>query len=110
MLTLAELPMPVQGYILWDVAWFPRGSIKDMSPMCHLPLQHGLRQATQHLGVGELVHGLLFIQRQTSHRDKSLAICHLPICLVATQASGGISIKSTSISSSLLPTTSPSST
>jgi hypothetical protein len=26
--TLAELPMPVQGYILWDVVRFRRGSVK----------------------------------------------------------------------------------
>jgi hypothetical protein len=31
-LTLAELPMPVQGYILWDVARFPRGSVKTHHP------------------------------------------------------------------------------
>jgi hypothetical protein len=31
-LTLAELPMPVQGYILWDVVRFPRGSVKTHHP------------------------------------------------------------------------------
>jgi hypothetical protein len=46
MSTLLELPIPVQGYILWDVTWFPRGSLKNISPMCHSPLQLGLRQAT----------------------------------------------------------------
>jgi hypothetical protein len=30
--TLAELPMPVQGYILRDVARFPRGSVKTHHP------------------------------------------------------------------------------
>jgi hypothetical protein len=25
---MVELPIPVQGYILCDVAWFPRGSVK----------------------------------------------------------------------------------
>jgi hypothetical protein len=38
--------MPVKGCILRDVAWFPGGSVKDTSPMCHSPLRHGLRQAT----------------------------------------------------------------
>jgi hypothetical protein len=56
--TLAELPMPVQDYILRDVTLFPRGSVENTSPMCHSPLQHRLRQAT-HNTLG-LVHGLLF--------------------------------------------------
>jgi hypothetical protein len=30
--TLAELPMPVQGYILWDVARFPGVSVKTHHP------------------------------------------------------------------------------
>jgi hypothetical protein len=43
---MVELHIPVQRYILWDVAWVPRGSVKNTSPMCHSPLRHGLRQAT----------------------------------------------------------------
>jgi hypothetical protein len=35
-----------------------------------------------------LFHGLLFIQRQTCHKDRSPAIRHPPTCPVATQASG----------------------
>jgi hypothetical protein len=35
-----------------------------------------------------LVHGLLFIQRQACHKDRSPANCHPPTCPVATQASG----------------------
>jgi len=45
--------MPVYGYILWDVALFPRGSVRDTSLMCLSPLQHRLRQATHNtLGLG----------------------------------------------------------
>ena len=43
--TLAESPVPVQGYILRDAANFPRGSVRDTSSTCHSPLQHGLMQA-----------------------------------------------------------------
>jgi hypothetical protein len=61
--------------------------------MCHSSPQHGLRQATNNTeGVEELVHGLLFIQRQTCYKGRSPAICHLPTCPVATQASGKLSI------------------
>jgi hypothetical protein len=34
------------------------------------------------------LHGLLFIQKQTCHKDRSPAIRHPPTCPVATQASG----------------------
>ena len=30
---------------------FPRGSVRDTSPTCHSPLQHGLRQATHNTSV-----------------------------------------------------------
>jgi hypothetical protein len=53
MSTLVELPIPAEGYILQNGARFPRGSVRDTSPMCHSPLQHGLRQATHNtLGLG----------------------------------------------------------
>ena len=44
--TLEEPPKPVQGYILWDTAKFPRGSVRDMPPTCLSPLHHRWRQAT----------------------------------------------------------------
>jgi hypothetical protein len=40
-----------------------------------------------------LVHGLLFIQRQACHKDRSPAIRHPPMCPVATQASGSNTFK-----------------
>jgi hypothetical protein len=53
MSTLVQLPIPVQGYILWDFAWLPRGSVKNTSPMCHSHLQNGLRKVTYDtLGLG----------------------------------------------------------
>ena len=78
--TLAELPVPVQGYILWDIAWFPRGSLKDTSPMCHSPLQHRLKQATHNalgLGIWSTV-SYLFIDRPATRTGPRLSPADMP--------------------------------
>jgi hypothetical protein len=86
-------------YILWDFVLSHRGSVKDTSPMCHAPLQHGLRRATHNtLGLGSwsMVPYSLYSEtdlplgQSRDHPDqpraRSLVIRHLPTCLVATQA------------------------
>jgi hypothetical protein len=97
--TMADFYIPVKYYLLWDVAWSPRGSVKDTSPMCHAPLQHGLRQAIHNtLGLGSwfTVSYSLYSEIDLPHRqsrdhpdqprDRFPAIRHLPTCPAATQA------------------------
>jgi hypothetical protein len=57
------------------------------TPLARIKASH-----TQQLGVGELVHSLLFIPRETCHKDRSPAIRHLPTCPVVTQALGVVKL------------------
>jgi hypothetical protein len=74
--------------LIWDVAWSPRGFVRDKLSMCHARLQHGLKQATRNtFGAGswstvtycvyserDLPRGLAR-DHPAQHQDRSLAIC-----------------------------------
>jgi hypothetical protein len=87
---LAELPIPALGYVLWDDAQFPRGSVRDTLPMCHSPLQHGLRQATHNtlgLGVSLFVWTITIDLSSKGDPTSSISYCqHSSLDHLITQA------------------------